>query len=276
MRTFIFIMTLTIVIMFPLIASAESTTKITWYGQSAFRVVTPKGKILYIDPWITNPANKNGQEDLAKIDRADLIFLTHGHWDHIGDSLEIAKKTGARLVATFDLSKAMVLHGGFPEKQATRDTAGAAGGEIKMLDGEVTVTFTPAVHGSTLEATVDGKKDLVAAGMPGGFVIAIKDGPTIYHTGDTDLFSDMALIGSLQKIDLMLVCIGDHFTMGPRRAAEAVRLVKPGIAIPMHFGTYPLLTGTAEEFIAELSSKGKSSYPVKRMTPGETLVWPLK
>jgi L-ascorbate metabolism protein UlaG (beta-lactamase superfamily) len=107
-------------------------------------------------------------------------------------------------------------------------------------------------------------------GAPGGFVITIRGGPTIYHTGDTDLFSDMALLSRFHKIDVMLVCIGDHFTMGPARAAEAVKLVKPRTAIPMHYGTFPVLTGTPEAFERELKQR-KVKAELRVMKVGETI-----
>ncbi|WP_243688739.1 metal-dependent hydrolase [Geotalea toluenoxydans] len=233
------------------------------------------GKVLYMDPWINNPANSKGKEVLAAIKKADLIMVTHGHFDHVGDSSEIAKKTGAQLVASFDLGKAMVQYGGFPEKQFGFPTTGNFGGEISLLDGEVKVAFVQALHSSSIEPPDYSKypKGLQYAGNPGGMVVSIKNGPTIYHTGDTDLFSDMALVKDFGKVDIMMVCIGDRFTMGPRRAAMAVKLVQPDLAIPMHFGTFPILTGTAPEFIAE-TKKTSPSTTVKVLKVNETFSWP--
>lgn len=247
-------------------AGAAETAKVTWYGHAAFKVVTPGGKVLLVDPWISNPANPNAKKDLEGLQKVDLIFLTHGHTDHIGDSVEIAKKTGAKLVATFDLQKAMAAYKGFPEKQIDRATAGSFGGQITLLGGEVTVLFVPAVHGGSMD-TPNGP---VYAGEPGGFLISIAGGPRIYHTGDTDLFSDMALLKG--QVDIMLLCIGDKFTMGPVRAARSVDLVRPGMAVPMHFGTFPALTGTPEEFRKELRRYGLESL-LYQMKVGETLDW---
>lgn len=232
-------------------ANANEKTELLWYGHSGFKITTPKGKVLLIDPWITNPANKEGAKQLEELKHVDFILLTHAHGDHVGNTVEIAKKTGAKLVATFDLGKAMVQYGGYPEKQFGYETTGNFGGEITLLDGEVKVMFVPALHSSSMETT-GSPKGLIYGGNPGGFVIAVKNGPTIYHTGDTDLFEDMKTLSINYKIDIMLVCIGDKFTMGPKRAAAATKLVNPKMVIPMHFGTFPVLTGTIEEFEKEL------------------------
>ena len=230
-----------------------SQTQLTWYGQSAFKIVTPAGTVFLIDPWITNPKNENGKADLAALKKVDFIFVTHGHGDHVGDAVEIGKRARAKLVANYDLGDALVKFLGYPAELADMDTIGHFGGEFPLGDGELTVTFVRAHHGSGV--TVDDKSGTNYGGAPGGFVIAIRDGPTIYHTGDTDLFSDMALVSNYNKIDVMLVCIGDHFTMGPRRAADAVKLVDPDTVIPMHYATFPVLTGTPEAFGNELKKR---------------------
>jgi len=219
----------------------KPATTITWYGHAAFRIETPNGKTLLVDPWLTNPSNPTGKADVKTV-KADLILVTHGHGDHVGDSNDIAKRTKAKLVATYDLGATLVGQG-YPKEQYGMETGGNFGGTLQLLDGEVAITFVPAVHSSGVG---DVKKEY--GGNPGGFVIAIKNGPTLYHTGDTDVFGDMALIGKFAKIDLMLACIGGHFTMDPDRAAEATRLVKPKQVAPMHYGTFPALTGTPDAF----------------------------
>ena len=247
-------------------AAMAAPAQFTWYGQSAFKVVTSSGKVLLVDPWISNPTNPNAKKDLEELTKVDLILLTHGHGDHIGDSVEIAKKTGAKLVATFDLQKALVAYKGYPAEQATMSTSGSFGGQISLLDGEVTVLFVPAIHGGSMD-TANGP---VYAGEPGGFLISVKGGPRIYHTGDTDLFSDMSLLKG--QVDIMLLCIGDKFTMGPVRAAQSVEMIRPKKAIPMHFGTFPALTGTPEEFKKGLRRYGLE-FLMQQMKVGETVSW---
>lgn len=237
---------------------AAKKTEVTWYGQSAFKIVTPAGHVLFIDPWLTNPANPHGKEDLEGVKKADLILVSHGHFDHVGDAVEIAQKTKAKLVATYDLGNALATAVGYPKEQMGFDSLGNCGGTVKFFDNDIAVTYLPAVHSSSVKDI--HSDNTVYGGNASGFLIAIKNGPTIYHTGDTDLFGDMALIPKYQPIDLMLACIGDHFTMGPGGAAEAVALVNPKKVIPMHYGTFPnILTGTVEEFKKALNKEHQTN-----------------
>ena len=230
-------------------------SQLTWYGQAAFRLVTPSGKVILIDPWITNPLNPNGKQDLADLKKVDLILISHGHSDHVGDAVEIAKRTKAKLVTSFDQAQAYTRYLGFPSEQVGVDSAGNVGGTLVFFDGEVKITLVNAIHGSTLSAKEKGGDMPYPAGNPIGFVIAVRNGPTIYHTGDTDEFTDMQLLKPM-RVTLMLACIGDHFTMGPERAADAVSLVQPEKVAPMHYGTFPVLSGTPAQFAAALKAKG--------------------
>ncbi len=124
-------------------------TQLTWYGQSAFKVVTPGGKVLLVDPWLTNPVFERGKEEIAALKDVDLILVTHGHSDHVGDAVEIGKKTRAKLVATFDLSAAIVTALGYPSELADVETTGHMGGTLTLLGGEIAVTFVPAWHGQS-------------------------------------------------------------------------------------------------------------------------------
>ena len=247
-------------------AQPSSGTELLWYGQSAYKLTTPSGKVLLIDPWITNPLNPNGDEDLANLDQVNLILVTHGHGDHVGNAIEIAQATQAKLVSTADLGRALIA-AGYPEELYEPNTRGNFGGEISLLDDEVKVAFIPAVHSSAIGT--DGNP-AAYAGNPGGFFISVTDGPAIYHTGDTDLFSDIALVSQFRDVDVMLTCIGDQYTMGPERAAEAAKLVNPKMVIPMHYGLFPL-TGTPEAFESALDDLGLDTQ-LKVMEPGETLM----
>src|SRR5947208_12714606 len=243
-------------------------TQLTWYGHAAFKIKTVTGKILLIDPWVTNPTFERGKEELTSLDRVDLILLTHGHSDHVGNAVEIGKRTGAILVSNFDLNAAMISTLGYPEAQASNETTGHLGGELSLLDGEVRVQFVPAWHGSSVQR--DEEATPVYAGSPTGLIVTLRNGPTIYHTGDTDLFSDMALVKRFHKVDVMLVGIGEHYTMVPAGASSVGQLVNPTMVVPMHYGTFPVLTGTPEVFERELK-KRKLKSKLRVMEAGETI-----
>src|ERR1041384_4612251 len=253
--------------------AAAQETKIKWFGHAAFSITTPKGKVLLIDPWLTNPSNpdaKNGQDPLASVPKVDYILLTHGHRDHVGDAVEIAKKTGAILICNPELAGNLVKLAGFPAKQADTDAIMGIGGEIKIADGEVTVAMTPAVHSSSVFNPQAGPAEPERAygGNPAGFVLIIKDGPTIYHSGDTAYFKDMETIGEEYQIDLALLNIGGHFGMEPRMAAPAATSVRARLAIPQHYATFPGIAPDATDFAAELK---RLNIPFYEMKPGETI-----
>jgi L-ascorbate metabolism protein UlaG (beta-lactamase superfamily) len=250
-------------------------TKIKWYGHSAFSITTPNGKVLLIDPWIKNPSNpeaKDGRDPLAAITRVDYILLTHGHRDHVGDAVEIAGRTGAALISNPELAGNLVKLADFPAKQAETDAIMGIGGEIQIADGEVTVAMTPAIHSSSVFNPKAGANEPERAygGNPAGFVIIIKNGPTIYHSGDTAYFKDMETIGESYPIDVALLNIGGHFGMEPRLAAKAAQVMHARLAIPHHFGTFPGITQNADAFAAELKKMKINFYEMK---PGETITY---
>src|ERR1043166_9386158 len=252
-------------------AEVAAQTKLTWLGHAAFSITTPKGKVLLIDPWLRNPANpdvKSGKDPLASITKVDYILLTHGHRDHVGDAVEIAKKTGAALIANPELAGNLVKLVDFPAKQAG-DFIMQAGGEIQSADGEVTVAMTEAVHSSSVFNPKAGPNEPERAygGSPAGFVIMIKNGPTIYHSGDTAYFKDMEIIGEIYSIDVALINISQ---MGAKMSARAAQSVRAKLAVPMHFGTFPGLLQTADEFAVNLK---QLKIPFYEMKPGETVTF---
>jgi L-ascorbate metabolism protein UlaG (beta-lactamase superfamily) len=248
-------------------------TKIRWFGHAAFSIVTPRGKVLLIDPWLKNPSNPDAQQDkdpFVAIPKVDYILLTHGHRDHVGDAVEIAKRTGAILICNPELAGNLAKLADFPSKQAETDAIMGIGGEIQIADGEVTVAMTPAVHSSSVFNPKAGATEAERAygGNPAGFVLIIKNGPTIYHSGDTAYFKDMETIGEEYQIDLALLNIGGHFGMEPRMAAKAAKSVRAKLAVPQHFATFPGIAENSAVFAAELK---KLQIPFYEMKPGETI-----
>lgn len=209
--------------------------EITWLGHASFQIISPEGKVVLIDPWLNeNPSAPYGAD---QIEQADIIALTHGHFDHIGDTVELAKRTGAKVICIFEISQFLGDQGVSEEQIIGMNIGGTVEAEgIKF-------TMVHAIHSSG----VPGESGIVDGGDPAGFVIRFENGFTVYDTGDTDFFGDMEYIGEFHHPDLMLTCIGDHFTMGPKTAARSIELVKPNYVIPMHYGTFPVLTGTPEE-----------------------------
>ena len=253
--------------------AAAQETKLKWFGHAAFSITTPKGKVLLIDPWLSNPSNpeaKDGKNALAALAKVDYILLTHGHRDHVGDAVEIARKTGAALIANPELAANLVKLADFPSKQAETDAIMGIGGEIQIADGEVTIAMTAAVHSSSVFNPKAGPNEPERAygGNPAGFVLAIKNGPTFYHSGDTAYFRDMETIGESYSIDVALLNIGGHFGMEPKQAARAAQSLRAKLAIPHHFGTFPGIVQNADGFAAELK---KLKIGFLEMKPGETI-----
>ena len=270
-RTIIFAIVVTVLIICTFNRAEAQETRLTWLGHAAFSITTPKGKVLLIDPWVRNPANpdvKAGKDPLASISKVDYILLTHGHRDHVGDAVEIARKTGALLICNPELAGNLVKLTDFPAKQAA-DYIMQMGGEMQIADGEVTVAMTEAVHSSSVFNPKSGPNEPERAygGSPAGFVISIKNGPTIYHSGDTAYFKDMEVIGENYSIDVALINISQ---MGAKMSAKAAQSLRAKLAIPMHFATFEGLLPTADGFAAELKKLKLNFYQMK---PGDTIVF---
>lgn len=234
---------------------------ITWLGHSSFRVVTPGGKVLLFDPFLTH--NPVTPAEWKKIDTIDLLLVTHGHGDHTGDAVDLAKQTGCPVVGMVELMGWLGRSG----VEGSQLNGMNKGGSLRFTDLGLTVTITHAFHSSSAEEGGTA----VYTGEPTGFVVTLDSGFAFYFAGDTDVFGDMALISELWNPKLAFLPIGDRFTMGPRTAAKAVALM-PSLeaVIPMHYGTFPLLTGTAPEFEQQVASTG-SDVTVLTLSPGQTI-----
>jgi len=229
--------------------------KITYLGHSVFLLTTASGSVGIIDPFLQNP---NCPKEFKELKKLDVIFLSHAHGDHLGDTVELAKKHKAAVVTIFETGEWLGSKG--LEKQSK---GMSKGGTQKV--GEFEVTMTHAFHSNSIE---DGGQ-MLNAGEPAGLIIRMPGGFTIYHAGDTCVFGDMKIIGELYKPDVALLPIGDYYTMGPREAAYAVKLLGVKHAVPMHFATFPALTGTPEEFKKECA--GIAGVTVHVLKGGESL-----
>ena len=231
------------------------SASITYCGHSTVILTSERGVRIIIDPFLSgNPLCPDGLKDPGSV---DMICLTHGHADHASDAAPLAKKYGATVFATFELC-ALLGKEGVSESQLQFMNNG---GTVSQ-DG-IAVTLTNAFHSNSFDAS-DGKT--YYAGQAGGIVVKLESGRSLYHCGDTCLFSDMRLIAEQCKPEIMFVPIGDRFTMGPEDAAKAVELVKPKIVIPIHHSTFPPLSGTPEQFVELLSG---SESAVQILAPGE-------
>jgi L-ascorbate metabolism protein UlaG (beta-lactamase superfamily) len=226
--------------------------KLTWLGHATFRLETPARKTVFLDPWVMgNPMCPAADKDVKK---ADILLCTHGHGDHIGDAVEIAKKHDPLVVGIVELCSWM------SGKGATQTSPMNKGGTQTVADFKVTM-----VHADHSCGIQDGDR-IVYGGEACGYVLEFSNGVKLYHAGDTNVFGDMAIIRDLYAPEIVMLPIGDHFTMGPREAAYACNLLRPKTVIPMHFGTFPVLTGTPVAL-----QKLVPGVEVLALTPGQTI-----
>jgi len=217
-------------------------------------IVSTSGKTILIDPWFSG--NPSATQDADQVKACDLLLLTHAHSDHVTDATSIARRLDPPVVTIFDFTQILA-------KEGITNLHGINKGGTVEIDG-IKITGTHALHSSSYQMP-NGEQ--VYAGDALGFVIQLENGLTIYDSGDTALFSDMALIGKSYHPSIAIVPIGDHFTMGPREAAEAAKLIGAKKVFPVHWGTFPILTGTAAEFAKYLEGTG---IEMIRLKPGET------
>jgi L-ascorbate metabolism protein UlaG (beta-lactamase superfamily) len=237
------------------ILAVMASLQITWLGHSAFLLQTPTGTRILTDPWLGNPACPPHLSTPEALLPLDVILLSHGHEDHLGDTMRVARAAGAPVVCPFETGQYLTMKG----LRQVRDMG--KGGTQTVAD--VRITMTDAVHsGSVLD---DGA--IVYLGGAAGFVLRQADMPTIYFAGDTALFGDMKIIADVYRPEIAFLPIGDHYTMGPDTAAIAAKWLGVRQVVPMHWGTFPLLTGTPTALKAELAGTG---IDVLELEPGQT------
>ncbi|MBV8070503.1 MAG: metal-dependent hydrolase [Acidobacteriaceae bacterium] len=230
-------------------------TQITWLGHAAFELRFDSGEVLLLDPWLDGNPKYPKDHNLSKL---DAIAISHGHSDHMNDVVPLAGRFHPKVVAIFETAFWL-------EHKGVQNTIGMnKGGTVDL--GFVQLTLTHALHSNAIK---DGNQ-LVYGGEAGGYVLTFKDGRRAYFAGDTSIFSEMSFIEELYHPELAFLPIGDYYTMGPREAAAASRLLKAKTVIPMHYGTFPVLTGTPEALERELASDGTK---VWKLDPGKTVHW---
>ena len=245
--------------------------EVHWLGQAATKITTLTGKVIVIDPFLTNnPKTPPAYKNLDALGKVDVILVTHGHGDHVGDVKDLAARTGATVLGPAGLIATMVDLGWVPGDKAVRF---GKGGKVQPAGPQITITQTRAEHSSevTVVDPTTKKSTTYPGGEPAGFIIECENGFKIYHMGDTGLFGDMRLIGDYYKPDLVMIPIWGHFVMYPRDAAYATReMLKPKFAIPFHYGTFPVLRGTPQEYQAALGQTSTQVFPI---SPGDKLMF---
>jgi len=247
---------LNIVSLFPILSAGTMKKKplsITWYGHSAFLLADSTGRSVLIDPWLDNPKSPLRPRELPGV---DLILVTHGHCDHIGNCLEISRRFDVPVIAIHELSLYLKANG------VTGARGMNKGGTL--LIGDVSVTMTHALHSADIDVATGSPPD--AGGEAAGFVVGFSGHPSVYHAGDTTVFGDMKLIHDLYKPEIAILPIGGVYTMGPREASLAVSFLKPRWIVGMHYGTFPALTGTPGELRKLLPPSRKGS--LVELVPG--------
>ena len=241
--------------------------ELLWTGQAGFRLTTLSGKVIVIDPWLrTNPKTPAAYKKLESLGKVDLILVTHAHFDHVADAPDLAKMNNAPMYGPAGLGTTIANLEILPEKLAPRF---GKGGTIEPFGpGGVKITATHAEHSSEFVwKNAAGKNETYPGGEPVGYIIELENGFKIYHMGDTGPFGDLKFIGEHYKPDLILIPIGGHFVLTPQDAAYVTNeWLKPKFAIPIHYGTIPLLKGTPEEYIQAL---GNTSTKVMVLQPGD-------
>lgn len=230
--------------------------EITYYGHSTFSIKSPEGKIALIDPWIDG--NPSCPDELKDIKAVDVIAVTHGHSDHTGDLVKISNNHSPSVISTFEIHQWL-------SRKGLRNCLPINKGGSQTVDN-IRFTMTHAQHSSSL---VNDDGENIYAGEPGGYIVSFSNGFSVYHAGDTNLFGDMKLIGEIYEPDLAMLPIGDVFTMSPFEASHACRMLGVKYVIPMHYATFPLLTGTPNEL--KKLTKHIDGLEVLDIKPGEVL-----
>ncbi len=252
-----------------ILAQQSGKLEVLWLGQAAFKLTSPGGKVIVIDPFlVNNPKTPAEYKNLDKLGKVDLILVTHGHGDHVGDVKDLAAKTNAKVYGPAGLIQTLTELGWITTEQGVRF---GKSGKVQPLGPQITITQVRAEHSSEVTVTDPATKKSTThpGGEPAGFVIEMENGFKVYHMGDTGLFGDMKLIAEYYKPDLVLMPIGGHFVMDPKDAAYATReWLKPKFVIPMHYATFPVLKGTPQEYMTALGQSATKVFPIN---PGDRL-----